>query len=277
MLGVPVVGIVMDLNPASRREHLVFYDPSGIPDDTAVDPDLEEQDPKLPPKETIRSLTENGQALVVKIPGDDCEALVRLYVNEPPAETVLHRGKLKLSGARLNLPSGTLRADGLEFTTRPGEERLHSEGDSVEVEPGLYEVELWDLFSWKLRNVDPYVDNRTTALDRVVSRLVTAYTWLGILLLPANILLAPMLIASSNPDGWAGPLTVLGLIIAFDALVLTGFWILDWVGKRIPAISRVSDLRREFELENPDIALVLSRATANELSSSPAMVVLQWG
>ncbi len=269
--------MIVDLAPASRREHLVFFDSDAIPPDTKIDPDLEEQDPKPPPQDTIRSLAANGQALVIKIPGEDCEASVRLHVNEEPAEAVRSRGICKLKRAALKLPSGTLKADGLEFITRPGEERMHSEAESVAVEPGVYDVEVWDLFSWKTKNVATYVNSRTTRWDRAVGRMVAAYTWLGILLFPANLLLAPLaILITSERRGWGPALALFGLILAIDALVLAGFWLLDWASTRVRAPNRVSDLRREFESENPDIALVLRQRSSVEDLGKPAMVVLSW-
>ena len=269
--------MIQDLRPASTREHLVFFDPQAIPAEAEVDPDLEAQHPELPSPDTIRGLTTHGQALVLKIPGEDCEAAVRLFVDEAMPESLQKHGKRRLEGALLQLPSGTLRADGLEFLTRPGEERLHSEAERVPLEPGPYEVELWDFFHIKTQHAESFVKAQTSATQRLMSRLINLYAWLGLVLIPANLLLFPMAILWSADRGdWKTALLALGILLGVDVLVFSGFHLLEWANRKFPALNRANELRRQFHAEFPDLALLLRSAAPQEALGTPARVELPW-
>jgi hypothetical protein len=243
---------------ASRHEHLVLYDPDAIPADTPVDPDLEAQDPALLAPSAMQGLTARGEALVVHLPGEDCEARIQLLLDESPTEAVLEHGTPILAGAALKVPSGTLKADGLEFLSRPGEVREHSQAESTTVPPGEYEIEVRELLTWKLRNRQTIVSARTRRSERVVDRLVTIYTWLGILAFPANLLVAPGLVSWVwHRRGWPSAAVAVGAILAADAILLAGFWLLQAARRRFPILSRAADAAAEFEREHPDIAVIL--------------------
>lgn len=247
---------------ASRHEHLVLYDPAAIRADVPVDPDLEAQDPKPLLPSAIRDVAARGEALILHMPGEDCEARLKLFVDEDPPAPIPERSAVVLSGARLQVPTGTLRADGLEFLSRPGEVRTHSEATETVVPAGEYEIEVRELLSWKLRNRASHTLRGTRSSDRLAHTLVTAYTWVGILMLPGNLLIAPMVIAFFwRSRGWRGALTAAAIMLVIDVVVFGGFWLLEAAQKRFPALNRVAQADAAFERENPDIVVVLRRAS----------------
>jgi hypothetical protein len=252
--------LAADLTAASRHDHLVLYDPAAIRPDVPVDPDLEAQDPNPLTASAIREVASRGEALILHMPGEDCEATLRVFVDEDPPQRVPQRSTVVLSGARLKVPTGKLRADGLEFLSRPGEVRTHSEATETTVPPGEYEVEVGELLSWKLKHRASQTRRGTRSSDRVAHTLVTAYTWLGIILLPANVLIAPMIVAFLwRSRGWRGALTAASVILAIDAVVFGGFWLLQAAQKRFPALTRITRADAAFERDNPDIVIVLRR------------------
>jgi hypothetical protein len=247
-----------ELTAASRHEHVVLYDPAAIPGDTPVDPDLQAQDPKLLPEPAMRQLALLGQALVLRIRGGDCEARFRLFVNEEPPEQVRSRGQLLVAGARLRVPSGLLRADGLEFLCRPGERRLHSEPEDATVPSGVYALEMHSLLSWKAATRIAEGRRGMGRMQKAVHVLVATYTWLGILMFPANLLVAPFVVASLwRSGGWRGAATAVAVILTVDAVVLAGFWLLEAARRRIPRLFRVADADAAFEIANPDVVVML--------------------
>ena len=139
----------MKLTAASRREHLVLYDPAAIPPDTPVDPDLDAQEPRLLPAASMMDLAARGNALVVHLAEEDCEARFQLFVDEEPPADLRGKGSLLLAGSRLRVPGGRVRADGLEFLCRAGEVRTHSEADEAALPAGVYAVEVLSLMPWK--------------------------------------------------------------------------------------------------------------------------------
>jgi hypothetical protein len=260
-----------DLTAASRHEHLVLYDPAAIPADADVDPDLDAQDPKLPGAATIRELAETGRALIIHIPTEDCEARVRVFVDEDLPEALRRRGRVVLDRATLAVPTGRLKADGLEFLTRPGEVRRHSQATETVIPPGEYSLEVRELFSWKLRVGSADALAGTRLWERLVHRLTLVYTWLGIVLIPANVLGAPMIVGGLwKSRGWQSGLTAAGVILAFDAVVFGGFWLLQLAQKKFPALTRVRDAEATFDREHPDIAIVLRRHSAPADGADPA-------
>jgi hypothetical protein len=260
-----------DVTAASRHEHLVLYDPAAIPSDLAVDPDLDAQDPKPLSPSGIREVTSRGDALILHIPTEDCEASLRVYVDEDPPQSIAGRGGVIVSGARLKVPTGMLKADGLEFMARPGEVRKHSEAANIAVPPGDYEVEVRELMTWKLRRRKSSTRSVTRSGGRMTHRLVTVYTWVGIVLIPANLLIAPIIVGGLwQAQGWRSGVTAASLILVIDAVVLGGFWVLESAQKRFPALSRIQQADADFEHENPDIAVVLRRRVGAASPSLPA-------
>jgi hypothetical protein len=275
--GVPALsGMSHDLTAASRHEHLVLYDPGAIPPEAEVDPDLDAQDPKLPPAAAFRELAERGRALIVHIPTEDCEARLRVFVDEDPPEALRTHGRLVLERATLAVPTGRLKADGLEFLTRPGEVRRHSQVAETEIPPGEYSLEVLDLLSWKLRHGAAETQAGTSSWERLVHRLTLVYTWLGIILMPANLLGAPMIVGGLwKARGWRTGLTAAGVILAVDAVVLGGFWLLQAAQKKFPALTRVRDAEATFDRQYPDVVIVLRRLAAPADGAAPAFVQIR--
>jgi hypothetical protein len=260
-----------DLTAASRHEHLVLYDPAAIPADADVDPDLDAQDPKLPPAAAIRELAEGGRALIVHIPTEDCEGRLRVFVDEDLPEALRRHGRVVLERATLAVPTGRLKADGLEFVTRPGEVRRHSQATETVVPSGEYSIEVLDLLTWKVRHGAAEARVDTSSWERLVHRLTLVYTWLGIILMPANLLGAPIIVGGLwKARGWQTGLTAAGVILAVDAVVLGGFWLLQAAQKKFPALTRVRDAEATFDREYPDIAIVLRRHASPTDGAVPA-------
>ena len=44
-----------------------------------------------------------------------------------------------------------------------------------------------------------------------------------------------------------------------DVVIVAGFWVLQAAQKRFPALSRIQDADAAFDLENPDVVVVLRR------------------
>ena len=250
-----------EVTAASRHRHLVVYDPAAIPAEAPLDPDLEAQDPKPPPEAAIHELAQQGQALVLSIPSEDCEARLQLLVDEEPDARHRELGSPVLRSARLQVPSGRLLADGVEFLCRAGQVRKHSEAEAVSLPPGQYDVDVFALLSWKLSHRAGEIGSRTSGRDRVARRATAAYTWLGIVLIPANVLLAPRLVAFLwKQGGWRRGLSAAAVILAVDAIVVAGFWLLAWAQKRFPWLTLAAHLDARFEAEHPDAVIVLRRS-----------------
>lgn len=265
----------VELSAASRCEHLVLYDRAAIPPDTPVDPELEAQEPALPPRKVIRKLATDGHALVLRIPGDDCEATLEVFVDEDPTQEIAQRGKALLSGARLVVPSGTLTADGLEFLSLPGADRVHSIAETADIPSGTYEVEVLELLSWKLSSSKEYIRAHTRSLDRAVHTLVQTLAWVGILGFWAHILVVPgLLLFLWQSRGWKTAGLAAAVILLLDSVVLGTFHLLEWARRWWPALSRVEDLASAFEKEHPDIAVLL-RPTAEAEPGKPTMATIR--
>jgi hypothetical protein len=263
------------LTAASRHEHLVLYDPAAIPADTPADPDLDAQDPKLMPKQGIQRLAARGNALILHIATEDCEARFQVFVEEEPGERLRERGKVLLSGALLEVPTGVLRADGLEFLTRPGERRAASEAEEAAIPPGRYAVEVLDVLSWKLRWRNSEARRRLGRLDVAVHRMLMVYTWLGILFIPANIFVAPMIVVWFwKTGGVRGALLAAAMILAIDLVVFGGFRVLQAAQTRMPMLTRVAQAESEFDRENPDIVVIM-RSGAPPTDAPPAFARLR--
>jgi hypothetical protein len=254
-----------DLIAASRHQYLALFDPAAIPADTPVDPDMRAQDPTLMTRAAMTRLAAAGDALILHIPTEDCEAAIRVFVGEEPPAEIRRKAHAVLTGAGLRVPSGRLRADGLEFMARPGEVREHSLAEEAAVPPGRYLVEVLNLQGWKARNRLAEGRRGLGALDRFVHRLVTSYTWLGILMIPANVLLAPMVVLwFYRSRGWAGGFAAIGTIVALDALIFGSFWLLQAAQRRFGILSRVSEADAAFDRAHPDVLVVLSQAFASK-------------
>jgi len=265
-----------EITAASRHEYLALYDPAAIPADAPFDPDLQAQDPKLPPKAAIKELAAEGHALIVHIPTEDCEARFQVLVDEEPSEPIRHRATVVLAGATLRVPSGRLKADGLEFLSRPGEVRVHSEAEEITIRAGEYSVEVLDLLSWKLRNRVAEARRGVGPLHIAIHRLVAIYTWLGVLLFPGNLFVAPILVAFYwRSRGWRIGLAVAAAILAVDTVIVGGFWLLQGAQKRFPGLFRVAEADAAFERQHPDVVVILRPRSSDAAPGPPALASLR--
>ena len=264
-----------ELTAGSRHKRIVLYDPAAIPLDTPVDADLEAQDPAPPPENAQASLAERGQALLLEIAHEDCEATVRILLDETPETELCERAVSALDGAALRVPSGKLTVDGVEFLCRAGETRLHSEGKSIEIPAGDYEVQVYNLMPWKSRHRARVIAERTTKADRIVAKIVGAYTWLGVLSILATLLAASAALTVCLISGWWPALVVIGVALLVDLLVLGGFWVLDIASRWAPILKRASELDLAFDAENPDVVVLLRHRIGEGAATVRAMATLQ--
>jgi hypothetical protein len=259
----------------SRHEHLVLYDPAAIPPDTPVDPDLDAQNPKPLAESAMVRLAEQGLAVILRIALEDCQADLRIIIEETVDPYLRERAVQALGGAALRIPGGKLTIDGVEFLSRAGERRPHSEAACIAIPAGDYDIEVLNLMPWKSRHRALEAAKQTTSIDRMVGGIVAAYTWLGPLLIPANLLVAaPAVVVVWLISGWRTALTLAGLVLLLDALVLAGFWGLDIGSRWVPALRRRSDATSAFDAENPDVVVCLQRHVGEGMSKVRAMATL---
>jgi hypothetical protein len=267
-----------DVIAFSRHEHLVLYDPAAIPAATPINPDLDAQDPKPLPPAAMTELAGQGLAVILRIAHEDCQANIRLMIDEDVEPHFRERATTAIDRAALRLPSGTLTVDGIEFLCRPGETRLHSEAQVMEVPAGDYRVQVFNLIPWKGRHREREIEMNTTRFDRFVDRMVTGYTWLGILLFPANVLLAPVaVLVVWMKSGERAALMLAGAVILIDFIVLTGFRVLKFASRWMPALDRRREVARAFEAENPDVVVCLNRSVDAEETSVPGFATMALG
>jgi hypothetical protein len=126
------------------------------------------------------------------------------------------------------------------------------------VPSGVYAVEMHSLLGWKAANRVAEGRRGIGRMQKAVHVLVSTYTWLGILMFPANLLVAPLVVAGLwRSGGWRGAATAVAVIMTVDAVVLAGFWLLEAVRRRSPGLFRVADADAAFEIANPDVVVML--------------------
>jgi hypothetical protein len=263
----------MNLTAASRCEHLVLYDPAAIPPDTPVDPDLEAQEPRLLPAAAMMDLASRGDALVLHVPEEDCEARFRLFVDEEPPADLRGKGSLLLAGSWLRVPSGRVRADGLEFLCPAGETRAHSQAEEAALPAGVYTLEVLNLMPWKAAHRVSEGRRGIGPMHRALNRLLVLYAILGAAMIPANLFLAPMVVAWFwKKQRWAGATRAVAVILVVDAVVLAGFWLLDASKRRYPGLFAVMDADAAFDAAHPDIVVVMWTRRQGEAPAAAAYV-----
>ena len=243
------------LDAASRHEHLVVYDPAAIPAGTPFDPDLEAQEPDPLPEPALRALAAGGHALVLHYPEEDCEATVRVMVGDPPVG-LRTRGRAVLDGARLAVASGRLIADGAEFLHGAEARRTAAEEAAAAVPPGEYAVSVLNLIPWKLAHREDALLEATTPAARRLDRARTVLAIAGAALIPAHLVVVPVVLALTwKRRGIGGLLAALLVIAAVDAVVLGAVTILEKL--RGPELAQADAARQAFERENPDVLVCL--------------------
>jgi hypothetical protein len=260
----------LDFHLAGGAWYLVLHDPHALPAGFPVDPDTKTDQPAAPPAEAITELADNGQALVIKMPEKwDSEASLRVFVDQEPAALLrerssTHRG---VTGAKLSVPSGNLIAGGAEYIELPGLHRRQSLAERAEIRYGDYQLEVIDLFEWKIANVDQYTRERTTWLTRVVSKLAVVVAIGGCLLIAANVIAIPGLIIYGLKGNDALALRIGVVLGVTDLIVIGGGSLFAFLSERFPSLDllgKASRVQKGFEQENPDVVAVLKRVTEPE-------------
>ena len=266
-----------DLQLGSNHRHLALYDPAALPPDTPVDPDLASPEPCPIPETAIRDLAARGCAFFLHIPEGDCDVTLSVFVEEELPDRLRQRANRLLTGAILSAPSGRLMAAGVEFMCLPGQTRRESESVPVGVPPGDYGIEVFECVRWKRQHRTEEMAKRTTTVDRLVGRGVIVYTFLGAAMIPANLVIVPLVLALLWWwAGWRLALTTAGVIAVVDVLVLAGFRVLDVAWRRFPVFARANALEVEFDRETPDVVLALRRPAPPAVTAAPALAVLYW-
>jgi hypothetical protein len=243
---------------ATRHRRIAVYDPAALPADLGLDPDLAAQDPKPLPARDVERLAALGLAVFFDA-DEDGEAGVRIQVGEPPAGL---RERAKVTPAALHVASGTLAADGIEFLTRPGQERTHAIGTRTPVPPGQYAVEVLDLRAWKLGAGRRELAAAFTPADRVVGSLLTLHTLVGGLVAPLVLFLGlPLVGVTGRKRGWQAAASLAAVLAAVVAVIVGSFFLRTWLEPRWPVLTRVQRARERFEAENPDVLVALRPST----------------
>jgi hypothetical protein len=247
-----------DLDAASRHEHLVVYDPAAIPPGTPFDPDMDAPEPEPLPEAALRALAATGSALVLHFPVEDCEATVRILSGDAPPH-LRERGRRVLSGARLRVPSGSLKADGAEFVHGPFAARAAAAGRSAKVAAGDREVTVFDLVPWKTAHRASLLRGATTPAARRADVVQTVVAITGAVLIPVNLFLVPILLAVAwKRAGIRAALVALAAVALVDGLVLGAAWALEALRRRRPELGGAAEARLRFERENPDVLVCLA-------------------
>jgi hypothetical protein len=263
-----------DVIAASRHDHLVVYDPGAIPPDTPFDPDMMTGEPAPLPAETLTTLAAEGRALILHFPGEDCEATIRVVLG-PPSDLARERGQLLLQGARLQLPAGQAIADGAEFIHAKGQKRDQGQERATVVPPGDYAVSVTTLIAWKEAHRNAWLTRATTPAARTVDRIATVIAIAGAVLVPLNLLLAPIAIAIGwRRGGFRAAGIVTGTIVAVDAVVIGAAAVLQGLQRRHPALGGAVAARTEFDRENPDVIVSLEPWTGGEARPTWATLVV---
>lgn len=264
-----------DVTAASRHESFVLYDPAAIPPETDVDPDLDSQDPQPPPLPTLTSLADSGRALILRLVDEECQATFRLIVDEPVDSSLRERAVQAIDGAVLRIPSGRLVVDGVEFLCRHGERRSTSEAETIEIPAGSYRVEVLNLMPWIRRHRDSEIERMTSRFDRMVGRIVDSITWLGIILLPIDILLAPAVtLIAWMSSGTQAALAVIGIVVLANLVAFGLSWGIEFAQRWLPVLTRRRDVEKAFDAENPEIVVHLQQQSSASITPVSGMATL---
>lgn len=265
-----------DLTAASFGTHLVLYDPAAIPDDFPFDADTETPEPAPPSPEALRQLATAGKALVLEIAAGDCEATIRVLVDEPLPNT--HGGPQKPSvlESRLEVPSGVLTAAGAEFIHPVPNARRFSDCAVVKVPAGNYHIQVVDRYARKEAPRDAYVESKTTITNRRISKAVDYFTFSWIALFVSTILIVPgiTLLIWINL-GYIAALIGIGSLVAIHVAYLLAFGILGWATSHWPGIDQPSFARSEFDRDNPDVLVALHRAPMQSQEADAAYMLIR--
>ena len=265
-----------DFVASSFAEHLILYDPAAIPDDFPFDPDVETPEPAPPPATSIQHLANTGQAFIISIPEGDCEARIRVFAEEPLPGPPDKPGMQSLVGAQIEIPSGRLKADGIEFVHCEHNAREHGNHETMSLKPGTYNLEVIEQIAWKDAHREPYVKSHTTLTGRRISKLINCFTFSYVVFFIASILILPGVIGAVWVKfGSDAGLIGIALLVGTHIVCLALFRIVERAGRRWPAIMQPAAARDLFDRDHPDVLVALRRASADSHSTTPSLIVIQ--
>ena len=262
-----------DFEPYSRHRFLVLYDPAALPADFPLDSNLATSEPDPPPHADVRELAKNGCAFVVEVPSEeDCQATIRVYVNETPPAELVRKAKCIASESLMLIPGGVLRADGSEFMCLPGQKREElANGPVARIPSGNHLMTVYELVRWKLKHRQAEIRARATPLARFVDLLTQSFGMFCAVLFVANILVVPVVLwLAWNEHGWPAMLKVGGIVLVVDAAAYLLILLLLTLDKKLDLFN-VSEIRKQFDAEHPDFIVVLQTAAGRTASRETAL------
>ena len=265
-----------DFEPSSRYRFVVLYDPAALPANLPLDQDLEAQDPTPPPHNSVRALTKEGRAFVVEVPTEeDCEATIRVFVDEQPPE-VIKKAKIVGREMLIQIPGGTLRADGSEFMCFPGMTRKEGNEDpAMNLPAGNYLMTIHELVHWKLRNRTKELRALSTPLIRFMDVIGQTMGILGAILAVGHILVLPAVLwAVWSKHGWKSAGKFALIVFAIDVFLIGCIVLYGWLEKKISHNSGMAEIRNKFDAEHPDFIVTLQ--SANGQASSGDIPLFKW-
>lgn len=265
-----------DFEPSSRHRFVVLYDAAALPADFPVDPDLATPEPDPPSHTAVRELAKQGRAFVVEVPSEeDCQATIRVFVDENPPAELVKRGKCVARESLMKIPSGVLRAAGSEFMCLPGQQRTEVENEpEAKISSGDYLLTVHELVRWKLKHRRSEIRARTTPVARFVDVLTQGFGFFCAVLFVAHILVVPVVLwIAWRKHGGHTALKIGGIILAVDAVVYLLILLLAALEKKFDLFN-VAEVRRKFDAEHPDFVVVLQ--SANGRSGSGETALFKW-
>lgn len=259
--------MVVDLTAASGTKHLILVDPSSIQGLSGVTDD--HLDPRLLP------LANDGRALLIHVPRGDCEATIRVFVNEePPADLKRAASRSRLSNFLLQVPSGVIEAAGAEDVGKTVDDREPGTFALAHLGAGTFLGDAFNTVRWKLRNRKRYVARRTSPLARRLRLVQNVAGFSGAVLIVGHILAVGPLIGMAF---WVGGrrtgITALVALAVFDVLAWLFFYALDRASRTLAVFNEAREIEEHFERTYPDVVVSLT-SNLDRPSASPGILVI---
>jgi hypothetical protein len=251
-----------DLEAASAGRYLAVYDASHAARELAIQSAGDE------PPDGLRSATRDGRALLVHIP-EDCEARIRVFVDEePPAAVLAAAHPSRLDASFLAIPSGRLVASAAEDIGSPGSDDADGVRSSAAVPAGSYRLAAFSTFHWKARHRGELLAARTSPAERRLLRAGDALGVMAALFFVGNFFGLPWLAIRAMKHGaWKA----LGVLLAIDALFVAVAWLGDRFLSGEPRYLAALEVRKSVDHEIPDVVVVLTSGGA-PVAERPALL-----
>jgi len=258
---------------SSSTRYLVLYDSEALPANFSCDPDTATSEPAPPPDRAVEELGAACSALVVHVPRGDCAVQMQVFVDEDPPERLCRKRKANhaIENSLLRVPGGRLMADGAEFLQMPGREREWATRQRARLPAGEYRLDAFHLAEWKDSNRRAGIASEASPVARALDWIISRVALARIVLVIANLAIIPVLLLSIT-SGWRSALTGLGALLVADLVLVCVFWLVAHLLKRHPASRQVQRAREKFDLENPDVVVVLRREAGPRPSPAAAFL-----